>query len=87
MEPNQITYATLMWAASKLMSQSKERNEIIVKVLDKAKAAGMVGSDVLRNFRKTVYSKVARKELDAMHDAKGFIDFKKVPKQWRRNLR
>jgi hypothetical protein len=86
-EPNQVTFATILKATAFLLPAGEERNKVASALFEKAKAAGMVDMNMIKNMRKAVDNNVMQ---DLFHDLKartGHIDYSNVPPAWSRNIR
>lgn len=87
MQPNHVTFATLLKATAALMPAGEERNKVATAVFSKAQQAGMVDYYTLANLRKAVEVYVLQSLLKDMADSKtGFIDYNKIPQPWCKNV-
>ena len=84
--PDAMTFDRLMQATAYLMPNGNERNGVACALLDKAKNAGCVSFDVVKNFRKAVDNNVVHEQLKEMEDKHGQIDYNNVPRTWAKNL-
>lgn len=82
LDPNDMTFDRLLQATAFLMPPGDERNGLACALLEKAKAAGCVSFDVVRNFRKGVDNDVVHAQLKEMKDKFGSLDYTKIPKAW-----
>jgi len=88
MQPNHITYATLLKASAFLMPPGEERNKVAEAVFSKAVVAGMVEGGVIKNLQKATDASVLRRLLGEMQDAgSGHIDFRRIPPAWSKYVR
>jgi hypothetical protein len=87
MEPNQITYSTLLKATAFLLPAGDERNKVASVLFEKARAAGMIDVLMIQNMRKAVDSNVLRKVLAEMTNTHGHIHYEQIPPAWSRNVR
>lgn len=85
--PDSMTFDRLMQATAFLMSPGDGRNGVAIVLLDKAKAAGCVSFDVVKNFRKAVDNNVVHVQLKDMEDKSGQIDYTNIPKLWAKNCK
>ena len=86
MQPNHVTFATLLKATGALLPGGEERNKIAQAVFAKAQQAGMVDYYTLANLRKSVEVHVLQSLLKDMQDSQGSIDYKKIPQLWCKNV-
>lgn len=84
--PNEGTYSTLIRAISFLMPAGKERNHLASLVFDKAKKAGLVEFDCVKNLHKTVDRETLRTLLDGRLDRTGVFKYQDLPPAWSRNV-
>jgi hypothetical protein len=87
MEPNQITYSTVLKATAFLLPAGDERNKVASALFEKARAAGMIDIVMIKNMRKAVDSNVMRELLAEMTDPKGHINDEQIPPAWSKNVR
>jgi Ca2+-binding EF-hand superfamily protein len=87
MEPNEITYSTLLKATAFLLPAGDERNKVASALFEKARAAGMIDVPMIQNMRKAVDSNIMRNFLAEMTDPQGHINYEQIPQAWSRNLR
>lgn len=88
MQPNHVTYATLLKAASFLMPPGDERNKVAEAVFSKAVAAGMVEGAVVKNLQKATDASVLQRLLKDMQEAgSGHIDYRRIPPLWSKHVK
>jgi hypothetical protein len=88
MDPNHVTYATLLKAASFLMPPGDERNKVAEAVFSKAVAAGMVEGAVVKNLQKATDASVLQRLLKDMQEAgSGHIDYRRIPPLWSKHVK
>jgi hypothetical protein len=88
MQPNHVTYATLLKAASFLMPPGDERNKVAEAVFSKAVAAGMVEGAVIKNLQKATDASVLQRLLNVMQEqGSGHIDYRRIPPLWSKHVR
>lgn len=85
--PDAMTFDRLMQATAFLMPPGEERNGLACALLEKAKAAGCVSFDVVRNFRKGVDNNVVHAQLKEMEDKFGSVDYHNIPKSWAKHCK
>ena len=86
-EANSVTFATLLKAVSSLLPAGGERNKVASAVFQKAKAAGLLEVNILRNLRKTVDGAVWVSLTDEVSDQNGNFDYTKLPASWCKNVK
>jgi hypothetical protein len=86
-DPNHVTYGTVLKATSFLLPAGEERNKVASALFEKARAAGMIDIHMIKNMRKAVDSNVMRELFADMADHKGHIDDNNIPPAWSRNVR
>lgn len=87
-DPNAVTYSTLLRACTFLIPSGEERNRVATAVFDKAKKAGMVDFRVLYQLKKCVDTSLLQTLLAELpQDRQGTFDFNSVPPSWNRNVR
>ena len=85
--PDSTTYANLAKVAAFLLPHGQERNDIAVKVMQMAKDAAVVSSEVVKFFQVAADSTHRHQELGELEDARGKVNYEDIPKAWRANLR
>lgn len=84
--PNEETYSTLIRGLSYLMLSGKERDNLGSMVFDKAKKAGLVNLDCVKNLRRTVGREAFSVQLDGRVDRNGTFKYQDLPSAWSRNV-
>jgi len=88
LEPNSITFATVLRACSFLLQPGGERNTVGKIIFEKARKAGMADYRVLLQLIKTVDSTMLLELLGELpQDRRGNFDFNLAPPGWSRNVR
>ena len=87
MEPNHVTYTTVLKATAFLLPAGEERNKVASALLDKARAAGMVDLNMIKNMRKAVDNHIMQELMIELQDKKGHVDYNNIPPSWSRNVR
>jgi hypothetical protein len=78
-KPNEYTYSHVFKAIAYLMPPGKERNQVSLATLNKAKLEGFVSKDVIKNLKKAM-------DTDDVHRALGSDDYEKLPGSWSKNV-
>lgn len=86
LEPNHITYSTLLKAAGKLLPAGDQRNEICKAVFGKCVAKGYVDTNVLKALEQASDRDVYYDLIGEMADRNGHVHFDKIPKEWCKNV-
>lgn len=86
MQPNHITYSTLIRATSKLMPPGPERNDVVKAVFEKAKKFGMVDKNVLKSFQVAADRDLFYELLSIPANQYGNVDFDDIPSDWSKNV-
>jgi hypothetical protein len=86
MEPNQVTYSTLLKAVGKLLPQGAQRNEICKAVFEKCATKGYVDSNVLKALEQSSDRDLYYELVAVAADKNGHIDFDHIPKEWSKNI-
>lgn len=84
LEPNSITYATLLKTASNLLPEGDVRSQVVRAVFEKAKSAGYVDRNVLKAFDQASDRALYHELLKDAEDKNGFINMKNIPLDWRK---
>ena len=84
-EPNAMTYATLIRALNFLMPSGDERNKVARAVFEKAKKAGLVDLITLKNLRRVLDSVTMRDALEGKLDRNGDFNYSNLPSSWKKN--
>lgn len=87
MEPNHVTFATVLKATAFLLPGGEERNKVASALFEKARAAGMVDLTMIMNMRKAVDNNVMQELFQDLQDSKGHLDYSNIPPAWSRNVR
>lgn len=86
MEPNHVTYGTVLKATAFLLPAGEERNKVASALFEKARAAGMIDVNMIKNMRKAVDSNLMRELFVDMADQKGHINYNNIPPAWSSNV-
>ena len=86
-QPNHITFATVLKATAFLLPAGEERNQVASALFEKAKTAGMVDMNMVKNMRKAVDNNVMQDLFHELKDRTGHIDYNNIPPAWSRNIR
>lgn len=87
MEANHVTFATILKATAFLLPAGEERNKVASALFEKARAAGMVDVEMIKNMRKAVDNNVMQELLQNLQDKKGHVNYNNIPPAWSRNVR
>lgn len=86
LEPNQITYSTLLKAVGKLLPQGNQRNEICKAVFEKCAAKGFVDSNVLKALEQSSDRDLYYEIVGAAADRNGYVNFDEIPREWSKSV-
>mmetsp|Transcript_90053 Transcript_90053/g.134942 ORF Transcript_90053/g.134942 Transcript_90053/m.134942 type:complete len:562 (-) Transcript_90053:17-1702(-) len=86
-QPNQMTYSTLLRAVSFLLPPGNERNKVACALFQKAKKAGLVDFTTMMNLRKSADTAAMTTVLDGVGDQYGNFDYNNLPADWCKNVR
>mmetsp|Transcript_12472 Transcript_12472/g.23405 ORF Transcript_12472/g.23405 Transcript_12472/m.23405 type:complete len:664 (-) Transcript_12472:1654-3645(-) len=86
LEPNQITYSTLLKAVGKLLPQGDQRNEICKAVFEKCIAKGLVDSNVLKALEQSSDRDLFYELVGVAADKNGHVNFDEIPREWSKNV-
>ena len=88
LEPNAMSFSTLLRACAFLMPTGDERDKVAKAVFEKARKAGMGDFRVLLNLKKAVNTQMLQELLEGVpQDRNGTFDFNQIPPGWNRNVR
>lgn len=85
LEPNSITYSTLLKAAKALLPEGDVRNQVLRAVFERAKNSGYVDYNVLKAFDQAADRELYHELLKVAEDKNGFITMKNLPVEWKKN--
>jgi len=83
--PDGVTYSTLIRALNFLLPTGDERNKVAMAVFEKAKKAGLIELVTLKNIRLAVDADSFRTALDGKVDKNGDCDYSNLPYVWKKN--
>ena len=86
LKPNNTIYLTLLRATSSLLTSGEERNSIAKAIFDKAVASGQVDETMVRTLERSYDSDLSHQLLAPLENEQGWIDIKKIPQTWKRNV-
>ena len=86
-QPNHLTYSTLIRATAHQLSSGPERSKVAAAVFTKAKEKGLVDFTTLKNLRKAVDISTMSKLCDGIADQNGAVDYKDIPTAWSKNVK
>ena len=87
-EPNHVTYGTVLKATVFLLPAGEERNRVALALFEKARTAGMIDMNMIKNMRMAVDSHVMQELFaDITTDRQGHINYNNIPPAWSRNVR
>lgn len=84
-EPNSVTYSTLIRALNFLMPSGDERNEVAKAVFEKAKKAGLVELVTLKNLKMVLDAQSMRTAMEGNLDQSGDFNYSNLPIAWKKN--
>jgi len=84
-EPNAVTYSTLIRALNFLMPSGDERNKVGKAVFEKAKKAGLIDIVTLKNLKMVLDSESMRTALEGNLDQNGEFNYSNLPSAWKKN--
>jgi len=84
-QPNAITYSTLIRALNFLMPRGDERNKVATAVFEKAKKAGVIDVATLKNLRIVLDAESMRTALEGKLDRNGDFNYSNLPNSWKKN--
>lgn len=85
LEPNHVTYSTLLKAANNLLPVGNQRNEICKAVFEKCKEKGYVDTNVLKALEQAADRKLFHSLVEPAVDQNGHVHFDNIPKEWAKN--
>jgi len=83
--PDGVTYSTLIRALNFLLPTGDERNKVAMAVFEKAKKAGLIELVTLKNIRLAVDADSFRTALEGKVDKNGDCDYSNLPYVWKKN--
>ena len=86
LEPNQVTYNTILRAAGKLLPAGEQRNEICKAVFAKCQSKGYVDTNVLKALEQASDRDVYYNLIGEMADRNGHVHFDSIPREWSKNV-
>lgn len=86
MEPNQVTYSTLLKAVGKLLPAGSQRNDICKAVFEKCAAKGYVDASVLKSLEQSSDRDLYYQLVGAAADRNGNVCFDDIPREWSKNI-
>jgi hypothetical protein len=86
LEPNSITYSTLLKAANNLLPEGDVRNQVLRAVFEKAVSSGYVDYNVLKAFDQASDRELYHELLKVAEDKNGFVTMKNLPDEWKKNV-
>lgn len=86
LEPNSITYSTLLKAANNLLPEGDVRNQVVRAVFEKAVDSGYVDYNVLKAFDQAADRELYHELLKVAEDKNGFVTMKNIPDGWKKNV-
>ena len=86
LEPNHITYSTLLKAAGKLLPAGDQRNEICKAVFAKCLQKGYVDTNVLKALEQASDRDLYYDLIGVAADRNGHVHFDLIPKEWSKNI-
>lgn len=86
LQPNHVTYKTLLNAAGKLVPPGDQRNEIITAVFSKCRNNGMVDALLLRAVEQTIDRTTFYDIMGDVCDRNGYVIPENIPNDWKRNV-
>jgi hypothetical protein len=86
-QPNHITYATLIRATAHQLTSGPERSKVAAAVFTKAKEKGLVDFTTLKNLRKAVDITTMAELCDGIADQNGSVDYNNIPAAWSKNIK
>jgi len=84
-EPNAVTYSTLIRALNFLMPSGDERNQVAKAVFEKAKKAGLIEVVTLKNLKIVLDAGSMRTALEGKLDQNGEYNYSNLPSAWKKN--
>ena len=84
-EPNAITYSTLIRALNFLMPRGEERNTVGKAVFEKSKKAGLVDNETLKNLKMVLDARSLQDALEGNLDRNGDYSLSLLPSAWKKN--
>ena len=84
-QPNAMTYSTLIRALNFLMPRGDERNKVASAVFEKAKKAGLIDLVTLKNLRIVLDAESMRSALEGKLDRNGDFNYSNLPNSWKKN--
>lgn len=85
LEPNSITYSTLLKTANNLLPEGDVRSQVVRAVFEKAKSSGYIDSNIMKAFDQASDRVLYHELLKEAEDKNGFINMKNIPTEWKRN--
>ena len=85
-EPDGVTYSTLIRALNFLMPSGDERNQVATAVFEKAKKAGLVEILTLKNLKMVLDNQSMRTALEGKLDQNGEFNYSNLPNAWKKKV-
>ena len=87
MKATNVTFSKLLRCVEALLPGGSERSKVALATFEKALAAGMADSTVLRAFQRAADVNVLQKAVGELTDHNGYIDYNRIPQAWRKNVK
>lgn len=86
LEPNQITYSTLIKAAGRLLPQGEQRREVVTAVFKKSQDKGYVDTNVIKALEQAADRTTFYNLMEVACDRNGHFHQENMPKEWTKNV-
>jgi len=86
LEPNHITYSTLIKAAGRLLPQGEQRSEVVSAVFKKCQNKGYVDTNVIKALEQAADRTTYYNLMEKACDRNGHFHQEEIPREWTKNI-